>query len=48
MPFDQFGEWIADTTDVNTSADYNDIGTEVEDYDTSTLYPDDPWPLSKD
>jgi hypothetical protein len=48
MSYDQYGEWVPDTSDVNTSPDYNQIGVDPADLDTSTMFPDDPWPLSKD
>jgi hypothetical protein len=46
--YDQYGEWVPDTSDVNTSPDYNQIGVDPFDLDTSTMFPDDPWPLTKD
>ena len=46
MPYDQYGEWVADNSDVDTSPD--DDGIEVPDYDTDSMMPDDMGPLTKD
>jgi hypothetical protein len=45
--FDRYGEWVADNSDVQTSADYNDIGVEPADLDTSTMVSS-PEALTKD
>jgi hypothetical protein len=46
MPYDQFGEWVQDFSDVDTSPD--ECGMNPQDMDTSTMMPDDMGPLTKD
>jgi hypothetical protein len=46
MPYDQYGEWVQDNSNVDTTPD--ETGMDPTELDLTSMMPDDMGPLTKD